>query len=806
MDFHCSLLTPSFLPQIRFRLFTMCPNYPESLKSPLADFFTPPRDSNERCNLPCCSVSPPSSEPHCSDGPCNELCGQYIRDVDICSICDPSLMSGSMNELSLRSLRDPSQTTAESCQNSNTPYSQHFEHESSLFSSESSVSSSPCSVDCCKGCTDCSANITYRTELGKDSPTAAPLLSCPDCDLIGPRASSEIPFMNTACCIPHSEHNQTASSVHINSYLKGADTGSTSLAALSPPLFSSPFPVQSGPSSQSSEPPSPQSIKRIKGIPRRYSDATKSRDPHYGCHHSHTPHLHLSVGNDVASLRHSHHHNHDPQHYQKHNYFGQAYKYAPSAPSYSNSTSNSVASSSVFPSRSNSIVSASTTPFELPQNNTEQLPAVFYCHWGDNCEDSTFTNETDFDMHLKSIHLKLDENSKAALPPMERNSLAPKRAYDEHMPDNNDEKYLFCNWDQCNVELSEFDDLLEHIKVNHSTTFPHSLCNPNNSSNGHNAALSATVMLKQDATSLPSYSNSTTPTPAEILKCHWDNCDFNTNDRTALETHKTEHHPKATAALQNGVTMYQCEWKSCNYKCANVSDFMLHVKQDHVISMFPKEDQSSTLQEPQTLDVPESPHLLQLPNTDFQLPQLPAPINNETETESKEKHICQWCIGSNNEECGCVFNTTQELNQHVVDVHVGSRKNEYICNWAGCERHGRPFTQRQKIHRHLITHTKNKPYVCDICGNSFSEALVLKQHLRVHSGEKPFACKICNKRFAASTALSVHMRTHTGEKPLVCKWPGCDKRFSESSNLAKHMKSMYFLRESPFLIRILQNY
>lgn len=36
-------------------------------------------------------------------------------------------------------------------------------------------------------------------------------------------------------------------------------------------------------------------------------------------------------------------------------------------------------------------------------------------------------------------------------------------------------------------------------------------------------------------------------------------------------------------ALANGVTMYQCEWKSCKYQSSNLDEFMSHVRKDHVV-------------------------------------------------------------------------------------------------------------------------------------------------------------------------------------------------------------------------------
>lgn len=458
--------------------------------------------------------------------------------------------------------------------------------------------------------------------------------------------------------------------------------------------------------------------------------------------------------------------------------------------------------------------------------NDEQAPAMFYCHWGDKCQEVTFNNETDFDMHLKSIHLNLDNSFPVdqSLASSSETSGSTKRSYEEYLPEaTTDEKYQLCNWDQCNADLGEFEDILEHIKMDHSVSsreYPHSVCSHNTAAPILKEPIAPQSNIQQQFT--PPSSNTNTPTPAQVLECHWDNCGFNTSDLDLLKSHAFTHHPEATNAQENGVNLFQCEWKSCDYQCTDMNEFMSHVRQDHVSSMLSK----ALDPEPNAQQASAAPFMLPpLPRIDdaktmlttaghgLHLPQpqpfarasiLPSTdvkIEDDTSVSASAAaseaepaiHTCRWVTSDGSgPECGLTFDTTQALNQHVVDTHIGSRKNEYTCFWSGCDRQCRPFAQRQKIYRHLITHTKNKPFQCEICGSSFSEALVLKQHMRVHSGEKPFECKECGKRFAASTALSVHMRTHTGEKPLVCKWPGCEKRFSESSNLAKHMKSKFY--------------
>ncbi|XP_030624975.1 zinc finger protein 64 [Chanos chanos] len=148
---------------------------------------------------------------------------------------------------------------------------------------------------------------------------------------------------------------------------------------------------------------------------------------------------------------------------------------------------------------------------------------------------------------------------------------------------------------------------------------------------------------------------------------------------------------------------------------------------------------------------------------------------------SPKRHICYFS--------GCTFKTQygqKDMERHIL-THTGERPFE-------CELCHKRFSRRDKLNLHSRSHTGEKPHKCKYCTYAAADSSSLKKHLRIHYDERPFKCQICPYASRNSSQLTVHLRSHTGDAPFQCNQ--CNAKFKINSDLKRH--SRVHSGEKPF--------
>ena len=133
------------------------------------------------------------------------------------------------------------------------------------------------------------------------------------------------------------------------------------------------------------------------------------------------------------------------------------------------------------------------------------------------------------------------------------------------------------------------------------------------------------------------------------------------------------------------------------------------------------------------------------------------------------------------EYCSAEFKANLYLRQHLKKMHM-ERK---FC----CDSCGKKFVFQAELDRHFIqVHTDIRNFACSECEMKFSTEKKLKHHEDVHGSPK-FSCDDCGKLFRQRHSLSRHRLTHTGEKPYMCNT--CNFQCTQSNDLKKHYLNVH---------------
>lgn len=107
---------------------------------------------------------------------------------------------------------------------------------------------------------------------------------------------------------------------------------------------------------------------------------------------------------------------------------------------------------------------------------------------------------------------------------------------------------------------------------------------------------------------------------------------------------------------------------------------------------------------------------------------------------------------------------------------------------------GKVFRFRSLLASHALTHSDARPFACDLCSRGFRRLSHLKRHREVVHADgarlpESFVCHICGKDKKCRSQLARHVIIHTGERPFACQL--CPARFNRRGNLQQHRRRMH---------------
>ena len=129
------------------------------------------------------------------------------------------------------------------------------------------------------------------------------------------------------------------------------------------------------------------------------------------------------------------------------------------------------------------------------------------------------------------------------------------------------------------------------------------------------------------------------------------------------------------------------------------------------------------------------------------------PNYEEEDGQKIQQTFCRW-EGCPEGELGNMDN----LVKHIHDIHIGSGKKHYSCEWDDCPRKGVTHPSAYALRAHMRSHTREKPFYCLLpeCDRAFTRSDALAKHMRtVHETEANRAAE------AASRAAEKQMNSVT---------------------------------------------
>lgn len=129
--------------------------------------------------------------------------------------------------------------------------------------------------------------------------------------------------------------------------------------------------------------------------------------------------------------------------------------------------------------------------------------------------------------------------------------------------------------------------------------------------------------------------------------------------------------------------------------------------------------------------------------------------------------------------CGATFDKKCLLYEHMK-MHPFEESRNYVCTICN-----HAAINSYNLRRHMLTHTEQRSFECNICHKTFRENYA-NDHMKTHQDVRKHKCQVCGKKFKRAYALKQHMFQHGGAPEHNCDI--CGKAFSRTDKLLRHRR------------------
>ncbi|KAK6997580.1 zinc finger protein ZFAT [Biomphalaria glabrata] len=124
------------------------------------------------------------------------------------------------------------------------------------------------------------------------------------------------------------------------------------------------------------------------------------------------------------------------------------------------------------------------------------------------------------------------------------------------------------------------------------------------------------------------------------------------------------------------------------------------------------------------------------------------------------------------------------LQQHILTHSKGGKSGSgYHCPHCDYSCKSMPG-----LKSHLAKHTGDNNYQCDICEEKLASEYLLKKHKFTH-GVRPYQCQYCSYSCVQKQQMNTHMLQHTLEYPFCCQL--CSAKYKKQDSLKIHFQSQH---------------